>query len=115
MTMVATPPSTVRARPAGSGVLTQVQVLTGRALRRLRDPRLIVLSLLQPLIMLTLFSQVFRNIVHSPGFPPGVSYIDYLLPAILVTTGSQAAMWSGSGLVTDLRNGPWPIRQSAPP
>ena len=107
MTAIATPPSTAatRARPAGSGVLTQVLVLTGRALRRLRDPRLIVLSLVQPLIMLGLFSQVFRGIAGSVGFPSGVSYIDYLLPAILVTTGSQSAIWSGAGLATDLRNG----------
>ena len=105
MTKLVTPPSTVRARPAGSGMLTQVHVLTGRALRRLQDPRLLVLSVLQPLIMLTLFSQVFSSIANSPGFPSGVDYIDYLLPAILVTTGSQAAMWSGSGLATDLRNG----------
>ena len=105
MTAVATKPSTGRVRPAGSGMLTQVQVLTGRALRRLRDPRMIVLSLLQPLIMLTLFSQVFQSIANSPGFPSGVSYIDYVLPAILVTTASQAAMWSGAGLATDLRNG----------
>lgn len=107
MTTIATPPSTAatRVRPAGSGVLTQVLVLTGRALRRLRDRRLIVLSLLQPLINLTLFSQVFRGIAASPGFPSGVSYIDYLLPAILVTTGTQSAIWSGAGLATDLRNG----------
>ncbi|MGH4010956.1 MAG: ABC transporter permease, partial [Pseudonocardiaceae bacterium] len=37
--------------------------------------------------------------------PSGVGYIDFLLPAILVTTGAQAAMWAGAGLVTDLRNG----------
>ncbi|MGH3897369.1 MAG: ABC transporter permease [Pseudonocardiaceae bacterium] len=105
MTTLATPPSTVQSRPAGSGLRTQMQVLTGRALRRLRDPRLLVLSLLQPLIMLTLFSQVFHSIANSPGFPSGVNYIDFLLPAILVTTGTQAAMWSGSGLVTDLQSG----------
>jgi ABC-2 type transport system permease protein len=107
MTAVTTPPSTAptRARPAGSGVLIQVWVLTSRALRRLRDPRLIVLSLLQPLIMLALFSQVFRSIADSPGFPSGANYIDYLLPAILVTTGTQSAIWSGAGLATDLRNG----------
>ncbi|HZA17049.1 MAG TPA: ABC transporter permease [Pseudonocardiaceae bacterium] len=105
MTALATKSSAARVRPTGSGVLTQVQVLTGRALRRLRDPRMIVLSMLQPLIMLTLFSQVFRSIANSPGFPAGVSYIDYVLPAILVTTASQAAMWSGAGLATDLRNG----------
>ncbi|MGH3719991.1 MAG: ABC transporter permease [Pseudonocardiaceae bacterium] len=107
LTTTAASPSTAltRVRPAGSGVLTQARVLTGRALRRLHDPRLIVLSLLQPLITLALFSQVFRGIANSPGFPPGVNYIDYLLPAILVTTGSQSAMSSGTGLATDLRNG----------
>jgi ABC-2 type transport system permease protein len=107
MTVIATLPSTAptRARPAGSGVLVQVWVLTGRALRKLHDPRLMLLNLLQPLIMLTLFSQVFRSIADSPGFPSGANYIDYLLPAILVTTGSQAAAWSGAGLATDLSNG----------
>ncbi|MGB6162534.1 MAG: ABC transporter permease [Pseudonocardiaceae bacterium] len=107
MTAIATPPSAAATpvRPAGSGVLTQVLVLTGRALRRLRDRRLIALSLLQPLVNLTLFSQVFRGLAGSPGFPSGVSYIDYLLPAILVTTGTQSAVWSGAGLATDLRNG----------
>lgn len=107
MTTIATPPSTAatQVRPASSGVLVQVLVLTDRALRRLRDPRLIALSLVQPLIMLALFSQVFRSIAAAPGFPSGVSYIDYLLPAILVTTGTQSAIGSGTGLATDLRNG----------
>lgn len=106
-TTAATPLGTAPAssRPAGSGVPTQVRVLTGRALRRLRDPRLLVMSLLQPLIMLTLFSQVFRSVAAAPNFPAGVSYIDFLMPAILVTTATQAAMWSGAGLATDLKNG----------
>lgn len=105
MTAIATQPAPVLPRPACSGVLTQVRVLTGRSLRRFKDPRLLVMSLLQPLIMLTLFSQVFRSVAASPGFPAGVSYIDFLMPAILVTTASQAAMWSGAGLATDLKNG----------
>ncbi len=104
-----TKPTTVPAPAAtgwtGSNPITQVLVLTGRSLRALQDPRMLVMSLLQPLIMLTLFSQVFRGIAATPGFPVGVSYIDYLMPAILVTTGAQAAMWSGGGLANDLRNG----------
>jgi ABC-2 type transport system permease protein len=107
VTTLATP-ATIAPAPAvqaGSRVLTQILVLTGRSLRRLKDPRILVMSLLQPLIMLTLFSQVFRSIATSPGFPTGVNYIDYLLPAILVTTATQAAMWSGAGLATDLGNG----------
>ena len=41
-------PVTAPAPPrwAGSGPLIQVQVLTGRALRALRDPRMLVMSLL---------------------------------------------------------------------
>lgn len=109
MTALATPSAPTSApalsRPAGSGVLTQVRVLAGRSLRRLRDPKMLVLSLVQPMIMMTLFSQVFRGIAASPGFPAGVNYIDYLLPAIMVTTACQAAMWSGAGLATDLKNG----------
>ncbi|GAA4857632.1 ABC transporter permease [Saccharopolyspora rosea] len=95
-------------RPArrwrGAGYATQVRVLTGRSLRALlADPRLIVFSLLQPLIMLVLFSQVFgRAMAGSVG---GGSYINYLMPAILVTTGIGAGMSSGVGLITDMKNG----------
>jgi ABC-2 type transport system permease protein len=90
----------------GTGTATQILVLTGRSLRAIiRDPRLIVFNLLQPLVMLTLFSQVFSSLAHTPGFPAGVSYINYLMPAILVTTGIGSALQSGSGLVTDMKNG----------
>lgn len=107
MTAIAQQPTVAPAtgRPAGSAIPVQIGVLTVRALRRLRDPRMLVMSLLQPLVMLTLFSQVFKGIANTPGFPRGVSYIDYLMPAILVTTSSQAAMWSGAGLANDLKNG----------
>ncbi|GDY32335.1 ABC transporter permease [Gandjariella thermophila] len=100
-----------RAEPArsgwhGTGVATQILVLTGRSLRAIiRDPRLIVFNLLQPLVMLALFSQVFSSIAHTPGFPAGVSYINYLMPAIIVTTGIGSALQSGIGLVTDMKSG----------
>ncbi|MGH3655525.1 MAG: ABC transporter permease, partial [Micromonosporaceae bacterium] len=89
----------------GSTYLSQISVLTGRSMQALKDRRLLVMSLLQPLIMLTLFSQVFKGMAFAPGFPKGVDYIDYLMPAILVTTGSQAAMWAGAGLANELKNG----------
>ena len=44
---------------------------------------MIIFSLLQPLVMLVLFSQIFASIAKTPGFPAGVSYINYLMPAIL--------------------------------
>lgn len=90
----------------GTNVLTQVAVLTARSLRAIiRDPRMIIFSLLQPLVMLVLFSQIFASIAKTPGFPSGVSYIDYLMPAILVNTAMGSAIQSGVGLVTDMKNG----------
>jgi ABC-2 type transport system permease protein len=90
----------------GSNIVTQIMVLTGRSLRAIiRDPRMIVFSLLQPLVMLLLFSQIFSSIAKTPGFPAGVSYIDYLMPAILVNTAMGSAVQSGVGLVNDMKNG----------
>ncbi len=64
-----------------------------------------IFSLLQPLIMLLLFSQVFSGMAGTANFPTGVSYINYLMPALLVTTGVGAALQSGIGLVSDMKNG----------
>jgi ABC-2 type transport system permease protein len=106
-TVLATGPAPVLTTSwRGSSFGTQVLVLTTRSLRALvRDPRLVIFSLLQPLIMLTLFSQIFSSIANTPGFPRGVSYIDYLMPAILVNTAMQSALQVGVGLVTDMKNG----------
>jgi len=102
-TALAAAPGTLR---RGAGFATQVLVLTQRSLRTLvGDPRMIVFSVLQPLVMLTLFSQIFAGIAHTPGFPQGVAYIDYLMPAILVNTAMQSALQAGVGLITDMKNG----------
>lgn len=90
----------------GAGLGTQILVLTGRSLRALiKDPRVIIFSLLQPLIMLSLFSQVFGKAMMGSIGPVGGSYINYLMPAILVTTGIGSALQSGVGLITDMKNG----------
>lgn len=90
----------------GAGYATQVRVLTGRSLRALvQDPRVVIFSLLHPLIMLALFSQVFGEAMMGSVATQGGSYINYLMPAILVTTGIGSALQSGVGLVTDMKNG----------
>jgi ABC-2 type transport system permease protein len=90
----------------GTGLTNQIAILTGRSLRSLvSDPKLVIFSVLQPLIMLLLFSQIFSGMAGTSNFPAGVTYINYLMPAILVTTGVGAALQSGIGLVTDMKNG----------
>ncbi len=89
--------------------LTDVWVLTVRNLKKVtRVPQLLFFSLVQPVIFLTLFSQVFRSIVDTPQFQelyPGISYIQYLVPAVIVTTVSLNASASGIGMATDLQEG----------
>ncbi|MCW8102742.1 ABC transporter permease [Streptomyces tauricus] len=94
----------VRWQPAGARA--QFAVLTGRSLRGLvADRRLVVLTLVQPLILLVIFSQVFGSMASPDHFPAGVSYIDYLMPAILVTSGITSAVGSGAELIRDMDNG----------
>jgi len=106
MTTATLAPTTALPRWRGTGTASQIAILTGRSLRSLLgDPKLVIFSVLQPLIMLLLFSQVFSGMANTAGFPEGVSYINYLLPAILVTSGVGAALQSGIGLVSDMKNG----------
>lgn len=108
MTTLTAPPAEVDTTPRWHGTTfgAQVAILTGRSLRAIvRDPRMVVFNLLQPLVMLTLFSQIFSVVAQTPNFPDGVAYIDYLMPAILVTTALGAALQSGVGLITEMRDG----------
>jgi ABC-2 type transport system permease protein len=84
----------------------QLRSLIGRNLRKtLRNPELLTFSTLMPLAMLVLFSQVFRSIAESPGFPVDVSYIDYLAPAMIAVSTVMAATNSGITMATDLTTG----------
>jgi ABC-2 type transport system permease protein len=89
-----------------SGIGTQVYILSARAMRQVfLQPSRLTFSLIQPIIMLTLFSQVFRTLASTPLFPAGVSYIDFLVPAILFTTATTVATQAGVAMTTDMRNG----------
>ncbi|PRX51377.1 ABC-2 type transport system permease protein [Prauserella shujinwangii] len=64
-----------------------------------------MLNLCQPVVLLLLFSQVFGAIANPELLPPGTAYVDYLLPALLVTTVMGPATNSGVGLVRDMTGG----------
>ncbi|MFF8500090.1 ABC transporter permease [Streptomyces anulatus] len=98
-------PGPAAPRYQGSGILRQISVLSGRSLRALRDPALVLPGVLEPILMLTVFSQVFKSVSQTSAFPPGVSYIDFLLPAFLVTSAVSAGLKSGVALTTEMNNG----------
>ncbi|MFI1798844.1 ABC transporter permease [Streptomyces sp. NPDC020379] len=91
---------------SGSSTVTQIRVLTGRSLRALvTDPGVLAFGLFQPVIILFILTQVFAGMGKSTHFPAGVSYLDFVMPAILVDNAVQSAVQSGIGVVDDLKNG----------
>ncbi|MGH3439305.1 MAG: ABC transporter permease [Sciscionella sp.] len=108
-TLVAVP---VEARRDGgqrwepSGFRTQVALLAGRSLRTaFGDYRLVFFGLLQPVVMLLLFSQVFKQIGTLPGVVQYQGYINFLMPATLVNIAMTTAMSSGVGVLTEIHTG----------
>jgi ABC-2 type transport system permease protein len=74
-------------------------------IKAVRNPFVLVVSLVQPVIFLVLFTEVFGNIAGR-SLPPGVpNYDTYLVPAIAIQVSLAAAVTSGIGLVNDIENG----------
>ncbi len=89
-----------------SGFGTQVAVLAGRSLRTaFGDYRLVFFGLLQPVVMLLLFSQVFSRIGTLPGVVQYRSYINFLMPATLINIAVTTAMSSGVGVLAEIYTG----------
>jgi ABC-2 type transport system permease protein len=79
--------------------------MVGRQARNLaREPIWIAMMLIQPMIWLLLYSQLFRRIVELPGFDTD-SYIDFLAPAVVIMTAFFGGTWSGMAMITDLDRG----------
>jgi ABC-2 type transport system permease protein len=67
----------------------------------IRVPMLWAMSLIQPLIWLLLFGQLFKNIVNVPGFPTQ-NYLAYLAPGVILMTSLFGATFSGMGTLVDI-------------
>jgi ABC-2 type transport system permease protein len=70
-----------------------------------RVPQLLMFSMTMPMAMLVLFSQVFRSVADGPQFPAGVSYIDFLTPAMLAVATVMAGTNVGVAAAIDHTNG----------
>jgi ABC transporter DrrB family efflux protein len=80
-------------------------VVTVRNLRHFwRQPDLLIFSTIQPIMFVILFVYVFGGAVEK-SLPPGVSYVDYLLPGIFVQSVTFRAGQTAVGLSEDLRRG----------
>jgi ABC-2 type transport system permease protein len=79
--------------------------VTARYLRAfLRQPYYIAGTLVQPIIWLLLFGQLFKRATEIPGFT-GSSYITFLAPGIVVMSAMLSTGWSGTSYVIDMERG----------
>lgn len=97
--------SAVTAPAAAPGWLTQTgQVFRRWSLVSIREAWGPVMSLIQPVIWILLFGQVFHALGALPQFG-SQGYIGYLVPGILMMTVLYSGAWAGTGFIEDIDSG----------
>jgi ABC-2 type transport system permease protein len=81
--------------------------LTARSTKALwRQPAFAAMTLIQPIIWLLLFGQLFRPVVEIPGFAEaGVSYLEFLTPGVVIMTALFSSGWAGTVYIEDMNRG----------
>ena len=87
--------------------VTQSIFMTQRHVRAVwRQPWFVAITLVQPIIWLLLFGALFRSVTEIPGFGAGgATYLDYLVPGVVVMTALFSSGWSGMGVIEDIDRG----------
>jgi ABC-2 type transport system permease protein len=86
-------------------VLRDHVVLLGRSQRLLRrQPIWLAIMLVQPLVWLLLYSQLFGRLPQLGGFGTD-SYLEFLTPGIAILSAFSHGAWEGGGVVQDIERG----------
>jgi ABC transporter DrrB family efflux protein len=97
-----TTPRTVRPQGLRS-FISDTSVLTRRnLLLSLRTPQLVVAAAIMPVMFVLLFRYVFGGSIHVPGYS---SYVDFLIPGIIVQTSLFGGSSSAVSVAEDLTKG----------
>lgn len=106
MSTVAVTPSRA-VRRGGPTFLSHTLLLTGRQLRAAwRMPVFLVMNLVQPVIWLLLFGQLFKSVIEIPGFGnAGQSYLEFLTPGVVMMLALFGSAWSGTVYIQDMERG----------
>lgn len=79
--------------------------LLGRGLRLIgRQPVAIAMMVVQPLVWLLVYGQLFHTLPRLGGFGTD-SYLEYLAPGIAIFAAFNHGAWEGGGVVSDLERG----------
>ncbi len=97
-----TSPLPTRTRLTLAETLADSRVMASRQLRKiLRRPMYVVYLFVQPVIFVLLFRYVLGGAIDTGR----VSYVDYLMPGIIVMTATFGSLTTGLGLTEDMAAG----------
>jgi ABC-2 type transport system permease protein len=89
--------------------ISETAVLFSRSMKKLwRRPIALYFSLVQPVIWLLLFGQIFNSIARLPNtatYFAGKSYFQFFVPAVILQTLLFGAAQSGIGIINDMQSG----------
>ena len=86
-------------------LISDTRYIFVRYLKKLiRNPILLFFSLVQPIIFLALFTQLFERFANLPGFP-AETYLLFATPGILLQNAFGSALQSGNSIVSDMDSG----------
>jgi ABC-2 type transport system permease protein len=99
--------------------MRHIGYMTLRDLRALwRQPWYVVATLVQPVIWLLLFGELFKRVADLPGFGDE-SYIAYLAPGVVIMSALFSSGWNGMATIEEINRGVTdrllvsPVRRSA--
>ncbi|MFI9830065.1 ABC transporter permease [Streptomyces sp. NPDC051913] len=88
-----------------STAVSQTWYMTQRQLMVfVRQPAYAIITLIQPVIWLFLFGSLFRDVVELGGFGT-TSYLDYLVPGVVVMSALSSNMWAGMTTLDEIQRG----------
>src|SRR4051812_20259504 len=90
-----------------SSLLQHAGFLTVRSTRALwRQPAFAIATLIQPIIWLLLFGELFRPVAEIPGFTAEHgSYLEFITPGVVVMTALFSSGWAGTVYIEDMNRG----------
>jgi ABC-2 type transport system permease protein len=97
----------VHARTKRGSLARHSAFLAVRSLKALwRQPAFAVATLVQPIIWLLLFGELFKRVVEIPGFDAArTSYLEFLTPGVVVMTALFSSGWAGTVYIEDMNRG----------
>jgi ABC transporter DrrB family efflux protein len=100
--VVAAPPTGGVGSRAGWAVSDALAIARRNLLKYIRIPTLLIFSTVQPIMFVILFRYVFGGAIR---LPPGLHYVDFLMPGIFIQVVVFGSTQTGVGLAEDLQGG----------